>query len=118
MNRPVHFEILTDHPEQVGKFYHEVLGWKIETWEGPTAYWLVYTGEEGTPGIDGAIMHREFPQAVINTVEVKSLEDTIKKVEAAGGKKINGPNQIPGVGIHAFCADPDGNMFGLLQPAG
>ena len=116
MNRPVHFEILADHPEEVGKFYHEVLGWKIETWEGPIEYWLVTTGEEGTPGMNGAIMRRDFPQAVINTIEVESLDETLKKVEAAGGKILGGPNQITGVGIHAYCADPEGNMFGLLQP--
>jgi predicted enzyme related to lactoylglutathione lyase len=28
-----------------------------------------------------------------------------------------GPNEIPGVGLHAYCADPEGNLFGILQPA-
>jgi len=37
-------------------------------------------------------------------------------VEAAGGTKIHGPSEIPGVGTHAYCADPEGTMFGLLQP--
>jgi predicted enzyme related to lactoylglutathione lyase len=39
-------------------------------------------------------MGRHFPQAVINTLEVTSLEDTIKKIEAAGGRKVQSPNGI------------------------
>jgi len=81
MNRPVHFEILADHPEKVSDFYRSVFDWKIEAWKGSEAYWLVATGPEGKPGIDGGIMKREFPQAVINTIEVESLDETLKKIE-------------------------------------
>ena len=82
MKRPVHFEILADDPESVGTFYSDVLDWEVSTWGGGE-YWLVKTGEEGTPGIDGAIMGRQFAQAVINTVEVESLAETLEKVTAA-----------------------------------
>jgi len=117
MKRPVHFEILADDPASVGAFFHAVLDWEIGTWgEGEQSYWLVTTGPEGTPGINGGIMHRHFPQAVINTVEVESLKATLEKVEAAGGKLVNGPNEVPGVGMHAYCADPEGNLFGLMEP--
>ena len=116
MNRPVHFEILTENPENVAAFYRDVLGWSFASWDSPQGYWLLTTGEEGTPGINGGLMHRHFPQAVINTIAVASLAETIAKVEAAGGKKVNGPNEIPGIGTHAYCSDPDGNLFGLLQP--
>ena len=117
MPRPVHFEILADDPEKVAAFYRDLFGWNIANWGGPQSYWLVTTGPEGTPGIDGGIMHRHFPQAVINTVAVDSMEETLAKIEAAGGKKVNGPNEIPGIGMHAYCADPEGNIFGVLQPA-
>jgi predicted enzyme related to lactoylglutathione lyase len=61
-------------------------------------------------------MGRHFPQAVINTIEVTSLEDTIKKIEAASGQKIHGPTEVLGVGLHAYCANPEGNLFGVMQP--
>jgi hypothetical protein len=67
--------------------------------------------------MNGAIMRRELPQAVINTIAVDSLPETLARVDAAGGKTVHGPNEIPGVGLHAYCADPEGNLFGLLQPA-
>ena len=115
MNRPVHFEILADDPDKIAAFYREVLSWEIER-EGPVAYWLVTTGPEDARGINGAIMHRAFPQAVINTVAVESLQQTLERVNQAGGKVIHGPNEIPGVGMHAYCVDPEGNMFGILEP--
>jgi uncharacterized protein len=116
MNRPVHFEILSDKPEAAAEFYREVFGWKFASWEGPQGYWLVDTGAEGTPGIHGGLMHRHFPQPVINTISVESLEETRAKVEKAGGRTVQGPNEIPGVGTHVYCEDPDGTLFGLLQP--
>ena len=116
MNRPVHFEILTEHPEQMAEFYRAVLGWQISIGGMPDPYWLATTGTPEQPGINGAIMARHYPQAVINTMEVASLAETLKKVEAAGGRKVHGPGEIPGVGLHAYCADPDGVLFGILQP--
>ena len=118
MKRPVHFEILADDPEKTADFYKDVFDWEIATWgEGEQTYWLVTTGPDHVPGINGGIMGREFEQAVINTLEVESLEEALEKVEKAGGKKVFGPSEIPGVGMHAYCADIEGNLFGVLQPA-
>ena len=76
---------------------------------------LVITGKKRTPGIDGGIMTREFPLAVINTIKDESLEEILKKIEASGGKRVHDPNEIPSVGTHVYCADPDGILFGVLQ---
>jgi predicted enzyme related to lactoylglutathione lyase len=40
----------------------------------------------------------------------------LKSVEVNGGKLIHGPNEVPGVGLHAYCADPEGKLFGMMQP--
>jgi predicted enzyme related to lactoylglutathione lyase len=118
MNRMVHFEIQGDNPEALADFYRAVFGWEVNNWGGPQKYWLVTTGPDSEPGINGAIMERHFKQqAVINTSSVEDLDATLKKIEASGGKKILGPNEIPGIGLHAYCEDPDGNLFGILQPA-
>ena len=118
MSRPVHFEILADDPKKVGAFYAQALGWEVSSWgEGEPTYWLITTGPKEVPGIDGGLMARELPQAVINTISVDSLEASLDKVRAAGGKVVREPHEIPGVGRHAYCADPEGNLFGVLQPA-
>lgn len=117
MKRPVHFEILADDPAKIAGFYKDVFEWEITTWgEGEQSYWLVTTGPDDVPGINGGIMGREFDQAVINTLEVESLDDVLKKIEEAGGRKVHGPNEIPEVGMHAYCADVEGNLFGVLEP--
>lgn len=117
MSRPVHFEILAEDPAKVADFYRQVLGWEIATWDGPQAYWLAKTGAPGSMGIDGGLMHRHLPQPVINTIGVEDLELTLARVLAAGGKLEQGPHDIPGIGRHAYCSDPEGILFGLLQPA-
>ena len=117
MSRVVHFEIPADDPERATKFYTKVFGWKIKKWEGPMDYWLVTTGDKSAPGIDGAIMQRsEMASTVVNTIDVPSVDDFIKKVTKNGGKVITPKTPIPGVGYFAYCKDTEGNMFGILQP--
>ncbi len=116
MARPVHFEIFANDPQAAAAFYRDVFGWEISAWEGPQSYLLVNTGPQESMGINGGIAQRSMPQPVINTVAVESLDAAMAKVKAAGGKTVQGPNEIPGIGRHAYCADPEGTLFGLLQP--
>ena len=116
MNRPVHFEILGEDPQALVEFYREALGWEIATWPGgEQTYWLVTTGEDGEPGINGGIMGQELPQTVINTIEVAELAPVLERVKALGGKVVHGPNPVAGVGLHAYCEDPQGILFGLME---
>ena len=115
MPRPIHFELPADQPERAVKFYTEVFGWKIQSWGGPGPYWLVDTGE-GEPGIHGAIALREEPVThTVNTISVPSLDESLAKIVAAGGKVLEPRSTIPGVGYHAYCQDTEGNVFGILQ---
>ncbi|MHB1004709.1 MAG: VOC family protein [Chloroflexota bacterium] len=118
MPRPVHFEINAKDPERAVKFYQQVFDWKINKWDGPQDYWLVQTGETGEPGIDGAIMRFDREWMTVNTVGVSSYDEATQRVVAAGGKVLTPRTEIPGVGIMSYCADPEGNVFGVLQPTG
>ncbi len=116
MPRVVHFEISADDPERAVNFYKEVFGWDIRKWEGPIDYWLVTTGKEDEPGINGGLMKREDPrQSIVTTVDVPSVDDFLAKVEAAGGKTIMPKTEIPGVGFNAYCQDTEGNIFGIFE---
>ena len=63
MPRVTHFEVHADDPERAAKFYRDAFGWKIDKWEGPVDYWLVTTGTEDEPGIDGGLVVRTDPSA-------------------------------------------------------
>ena len=116
MSRIVHFEIPADNPERAVEFYKKAFGWKIERWPGPTDYWLVNTGAEGTPGINGGLMKRGDPvKATTNTVDVETVEGALAAVASAGGKTVMPKTPIPGVGYFAYCQDTEGNLFGVIQ---
>jgi len=116
MPRIVHFEINSDDPERAVKFYQKVFGWKIEKWNGPVDYWLVTTGPKDQPGINGGIMKRINPQAsTYNTVDVPSVDEFTKKIVESGGKVVVPKMAVPGVGYMAYCADTEGNVFGIMQ---
>src|SRR5271154_5487358 len=58
MPRPIHFEIHAENPQRAIKFYTDLFGWTFSKWNGPQDYWLIKTGEPGTPGIDGGLLPR------------------------------------------------------------
>lgn len=116
MSRVVHFEMVGDNPERMVKFYTATFGWKAQKWEGPTEYWLVITGEDGTPGINGGFGRRTKPnECTTNTIEVADAEVAVASVEKNGGKVVNALHPIPGVGWQAYCEDTEGNLFGIHQ---
>jgi predicted enzyme related to lactoylglutathione lyase len=116
MSRVVHFEINVDDPERSVDFYTQVFGWKIQKWEGPVDYWLVTTGDQQEPGINGAITKRMNPSATtVNTIDVPSVDEFVQKIEVSGGGVIASKMAVAGVGYLAYCRDPDGNTFGIMQ---
>jgi predicted enzyme related to lactoylglutathione lyase len=116
MPRVVHFEIPADNPERAASFYKSVFDWDITKWDGPTDYWLVMTGEEGTPGINGGLLKRQHPdQPPVNTIDVESVDDFLKKVTDNGGEIAVPKMPVPGVGWLAYCKDTEGNIFGIMQ---
>ena len=116
MSRVIHFEIPARDPERLAAFYRRLFGWEIKNWGGPVEYWLVNTGPESEPGIHGAIARRDPREGTINTVSVPSVDDALGQVAKLGGNVLRPKMPIPGVGYHALCEDPDGNVFGILEP--
>ncbi len=115
MPRVVHFEIPADNLERAVEFYKKVFDWKTEKWQGPAPYWLVTTGEDKEPGINGAIMDKSSFKTTVNTVGVQSVDEYIKKITDAGGKVVAPKVAVPGQGYVAYMADTEGNVFGIFQ---
>ncbi len=115
MGRVVHFELPADDPQRAVAFYRDVFGWDVNTWGGGE-YFLANTGPDEAPGIHGAILRREAPVTVpVTTISVESLDDTLEKLQAAGGEVVDGRRPVTGVGWHAYCRDTEGNVVGVLE---
>ena len=121
MARVVHFEIHADEPERAQKFYKDILGWEFSKWDGPGEYWLVKTGSDSEPGINGGLVRRQDPltqagmNAFVCTVNVASIDDVSEKVKNSGGSVAVPKFEIPGVGWAAYFKDTEGQSFGAME---
>jgi predicted enzyme related to lactoylglutathione lyase len=120
MNRVVHFEIHAADPQRAIDFYKKIFGWEFTNW-GSNEYWLVKTGPDDTPGINGGLIKRRGEidgQAVIAyvcTIGVDSVDKTSKAVTENKGEIVVPKMPIPGVGWLIYCKDTEGNIFGIHQ---
>ncbi len=121
MPRVVHFEIHAADPERAVNFYKTLFDWKFQKWEGPMDYWLVTTGPDDQPGINGGLMRRQGEidgQAVIAyicTVDVTDVDASTNTALSNGGQIALPKMSIPGVGWLVYCKDTEGNIFGMMQ---
>lgn len=114
-NRVVHFEIPTDYPETSMNFFKTIFGWEFQKY-GDEDYWFAKTGDENTPGIDGAIIKKRNPDKIpVNSIDVENIDDTAKEIERAGGKIVVPKTPVPKMGWFCFFTDPDNNVLGLWQ---
>ena len=97
-------------------FYEKVFGWKFQKWDGPMDYWLIMTGDEDEPGIDGGLGYEEegFPK-VVNTIDVDDIDEVIKKIENNNGEIVRPKHAVPGVGWMAYFKDSEGVLSGVMQ---
>ena len=123
MGRLIHFEIHAEDPERAARFYARVLDWKAQKWEGPVDYWLLTTGPDDQPGVNGAIALRrgapplegEAVNAFVCTADVDDVDSAVEEAQAAGGELAVPRMAVPGIGWLAYVKDTEGNMLGLMQ---
>ena len=123
MGKVVHFEIPTDDEARAREFYSSIFGWQLQPMD-EMQYTLVRTTpvDEQTqlptePGaINGGLMKRsaETPAPVI-TVDVVSIDDSLKQIESSGGSTVTPRTEIPGMGAFAYFKDTEGNVVGLWE---
>jgi predicted enzyme related to lactoylglutathione lyase len=118
MPRVVHFEVSADDPARAAKFYESVFGWNIEKWGGPKEYWMISTGADNQPGINGGLFKRDGPINYVNTIDVPSIDEFGAKITEHGGTLAVPKVAIPGVGNLAYFKDTEGNVFGVIEAGG
>ena len=121
MSRVIHFEIQADKPQRAMEFYTKLFGWKFDKWPGPQEYWLITTGPNDKPGINGGLLPRRAPNvgdaltAYVCTIATLSVDECVAKAVSSGGQNVVPKMAIPGVGWLAYCKDTEGNIFGVMH---
>jgi len=102
--------------EKAKSFYTELLGWQTEAWSGEMDYTLIKVGDNGHGGFMAA--QGETPSHWLGHVLVEDTDETARRAEAAGGRVLFGPENIPEVGRFALIADPQGAIVSAFAPQG
>ncbi len=126
MDKVVHFEIPVDDLARAKKFYGSLFGWQLEDYAMPGG--VTYTGIRTTPvdektfmptepgAINGGMMQRSpAVSAPVVAINVSSVDEYVKKVEAAGCKVIMPKMEIEGMGYYAYVTDTENNVIGLWE---
>jgi uncharacterized protein len=114
------FAIHVDDPDRARTFYETVFGWEFEPW-GPPGFYLIHTGDEASPGIQGLMHQRQEPRTgtglngIEPTFSVDDVDQIAAAVEANGGRITYQKSQIPTVGALIRFLDPEGNDIGAMQ---
>jgi predicted enzyme related to lactoylglutathione lyase len=137
MNRVVHYEIHATDLERAKKFYSEVFGWEMQQMGSEHGNYVVLKSGPGpeemakgatlnvrNAGINGGMMLRNTPTApegagpnsYVCIIGVDDIASMMAKIEAAGGKPQTDKMDVPGVGQLRYYKDPEGNLFGIIQP--
>lgn len=115
---PCWYELGTGDLDAARAFYARVLGWDIEdAGMKDFTYLLARSGSDMVAGMM-SLEAQEFapPPNWLIYFAVDNCDRTAEAIAAAGGKVTRGPAEIPGTGRFAIAADPQGAVFGILQP--
>jgi len=120
MTNLAHFAVNADDVDAARRFYETVLGWRFHAW-GPPGFFQIETGDDGDPGIRGALQQRRelVPGVRIVGFEctfgVDDVDAVAKAVVDNGGKILMEKTTITGVGDLIWFQDPDGNALGAMR---
>ncbi|MBI4251574.1 MAG: VOC family protein [Candidatus Tectomicrobia bacterium] len=118
-----HFQLPAKDMALLRPFYEGVFGWQIQEVPGMDYHLIatVPTDGRGWPTVPGGInggFYRPGPQSpagVQITISVGSMDETLRKIEASGGRVLMPKTPVGGFGFYAQIADPEGTALGVWQ---
>jgi len=127
-----HFEIHVNDMSRAKAFYGAVLNWRFAPMSDGGGdeidYHLVSCDHIGERhNLTGGLLRRmddssPAPGSPIRgctlTFEVADVDATYEKALKSGGAEALPPTDYPGIGRAAYCEDGEGNVFGIITPAG
>lgn len=115
---PTWNEVVTPEVDRAVQFYADVLGMGSEQQAMGEQTYTSLTDVDGK--VVGGTMAPQFegvPPHWNLYFHVADVDATVAKVEAGGGKVVVPVFEVP-IGRIGFVSDPQGAMFGVMQPAG
>jgi uncharacterized protein len=118
-NNVVYFELQADDFARARRFYQDVFDWQF--YSMGTDYYFIRTGNSQKPGIGGGLVRRAQAQSgkgiygFVCTIAVASVDAVAAAIEKQGGRVLEPPHQVPGVGRLLYFADTEGNRVGAMQ---
>jgi uncharacterized protein len=113
----VWFELVSRDARKAQAFYREVLGWAVKPFPmGDDTYEMIYAGDTMIGGYAEPKTDRQ-PSHWIAYVSVEDVDAAARAATANGGKVVEPPYEIPGVGRTARFADPQGAEICVFRNA-
>ena len=110
-------ELLTTDWQKAWNFYQKLFGWHktdaMEMAPGQTYQMFAPAGEPSVGGMFNKPAQSPGPAQWLSYSIVKDAKAAAKTIEAAGGKIINGPMEVPGGDWITAGIDPQGVMFAV-----
>jgi predicted enzyme related to lactoylglutathione lyase len=108
----VHWEIQSQAPERLHRFYADALGWEINA-NNPMNYGMV--SSKGKEGINGGIGGTQGPGSRVTVyAAVPDITSVLERIASLGGSVLMQRTDIGPV-IMGLYADPEGNVMGLIE---
>lgn len=111
-------ELMTTDYSPAFNFYSTLFGWQAGTpheMTGLGTYQLFTRNGVPIGGMFNIMPGMDAPPNWTLYIRVQNLNETIKAVQANGGKLIHGPMEVPGGDMIANCIDSTGAVFALHQ---
>ncbi|HXW14032.1 MAG TPA: VOC family protein [Terriglobia bacterium] len=110
-------DLNTPDPQRAGKFYSDLLGWKLEKGANDASGYLhIKNGDKHIGGIPPAqYLPKGAPAHWLIYFHVAGVEASTDRVSQMGGKVHMPPQNMPNVGAWSVVADPQGAAFALFK---
>lgn len=115
------YELMTSDADGARTFYDAVVGWNIgESVPEYNGYRMIGRSDGGMAGgvlpISDEMREHGARPGWLGYIHVTDVDQKVAAIEAAGGRALMAPTDIPNVGRIALVADPQGAPFYVMKP--
>ncbi|REF29742.1 VOC family protein [Calidifontibacter indicus] len=96
-------------------FYGRLFGWHIVDAPAEQGHYTICLKDDRPAAAITVAQDKNAPTVWTTYLASSDVDAAAQRVTAAGGTVLMGPQDVPGAGRAAFCADPSGGTFGIWQ---